>query len=202
MSYNVVDQSTGERKQVAGTTLTAIYADSPIGVILPYGGDTAPTGYLECNGSAVSRTTYADLYAVIGTKYGEGDGSTTFNLPDAEAGAALYPVGDADGLEISQYIIKALPTALPADFEARFEIETVATQAFSIASGGQYHDSIDLSNISGKILGVVGIYVNLDSGALPCSYYKITNNVLDFYFRDVGGALSNVVGYFQILVIR
>lgn len=43
---------------------------------------TAPTGYLECDGTAVSRTTYAALFAVIGTVWGTGDGSTTFNLPD------------------------------------------------------------------------------------------------------------------------
>ena len=43
---------------------------------------TSPTGWLICNGSAISRTTYAALYAVIGTTYGVGDGSTTFNLPD------------------------------------------------------------------------------------------------------------------------
>ena len=43
---------------------------------------SVPDGWLECNGAAVSRTTYADLFKVIGTKYGAGDGSTTFNLPD------------------------------------------------------------------------------------------------------------------------
>lgn len=46
---------------------------------------TAPTGFLTCNGAAVSRTTYADLFAAIGTLYGVGDGSTTFNLPDLRA---------------------------------------------------------------------------------------------------------------------
>lgn len=54
----------------------------PIGAIIPYTGNLLPEGYLECDGSAVSRTTYADLFAVIGTSYGAGDGSTTFNLPD------------------------------------------------------------------------------------------------------------------------
>jgi microcystin-dependent protein len=43
---------------------------------------TAPNGWLLCNGAAVSRTTYADLFAVIGTTFGTGDGSTTFNIPD------------------------------------------------------------------------------------------------------------------------
>lgn len=54
----------------------------PTGTILPYGGSTAPTGWLLCNGGAISRTTYADLFAIIGTNYGAGDGSTTFNLPN------------------------------------------------------------------------------------------------------------------------
>ncbi len=52
------------------------------GVIEAYSGKTIPDGYLLCDGSAVSRTTYADLFEIIGTTYGEGDGSTTFNLPD------------------------------------------------------------------------------------------------------------------------
>lgn len=43
---------------------------------------TAPTGWLSCNGAAISRTTYATLYALIGTAFGAGDGSTTFNVPD------------------------------------------------------------------------------------------------------------------------
>ncbi len=54
-----------------------------VGQIISYAGTTAPAGYLACDGSAISRTTYANLFAVIGTTYGEGDGSTTFNLPDA-----------------------------------------------------------------------------------------------------------------------
>ncbi len=52
------------------------------GMICAFGRATAPSGWLICDGSAVSRTTYADLFAVIGTNYGYGDNSTTFNLPD------------------------------------------------------------------------------------------------------------------------
>lgn len=54
----------------------------PAGVILPYGGSAAPSGYLLCDGSAISRITYANLFAAIGTAYGVGDGSTTFEIPD------------------------------------------------------------------------------------------------------------------------
>ena len=54
----------------------------PIGSMIPYGNDTAPENWLICDGSEVSRTTYAELFNVIGTSYGLGDGSTTFNLPN------------------------------------------------------------------------------------------------------------------------
>ena len=54
----------------------------PSGAVLYFAGQTAPAGWLKANGAAVSRTTYAALFAAIGTTYGAGDGSTTFNLPD------------------------------------------------------------------------------------------------------------------------
>lgn len=54
----------------------------PAGSVAPYAGSTEPTGWLFCAGQAVSRTTYAALFAVLGTTYGAGDGSSTFNLPD------------------------------------------------------------------------------------------------------------------------
>lgn len=60
------------------------------GMVQMFAGSTAPSGWLLCNGAAVSRTTYAALFAVIGTTYGSGDGSTTFNLPDFRNN---FPVG-------------------------------------------------------------------------------------------------------------
>ena len=57
---------------------------SEVGTIKPWGKATAPAGYLLCDGSAVSRSTYADLFAVISTTYGAGDSSTTFNVPDLQ----------------------------------------------------------------------------------------------------------------------
>ena len=66
-----------------GTANIMIHVTAPAGVIIPFAGTSVPTGYLLCNGAAVSRTDYANLFAAIGTLYGAGDGSTTFNLPDA-----------------------------------------------------------------------------------------------------------------------
>lgn len=54
----------------------------PIGVIVPYGGASAPSKWLLCYGQNVSRTTYAGLFAILGTAFGAGDGSTTFGIPD------------------------------------------------------------------------------------------------------------------------
>jgi len=57
---------------------------SEVGAIKPWGKATAPVGYLLCDGTAVSRTTYADLFTVISTTYGTGNGSTTFNTPNLQ----------------------------------------------------------------------------------------------------------------------
>lgn len=62
----------------------------PTGVIVPYAATDAPAGWLACTGAAVSRDDYARLFAVIGTTYGEGDGSTTFNVPDMRR---VFPIG-------------------------------------------------------------------------------------------------------------
>lgn len=69
----------------------------PAGIIMPFAGTVAPQGCLFCDGSAVSRTTYAALFAVIGTTYGEGDGSTTFNVPDL-SGRVVIGVSNSHAL--------------------------------------------------------------------------------------------------------
>lgn len=69
----------------------------PAGIVMPFAGTVEPQGYLFCDGSAVSRDTYAALFAVIGTTYGAGDGSTTFNLPDL-TGRVVIGVSGAHAL--------------------------------------------------------------------------------------------------------
>lgn len=71
----------------------------PSGVVMPYLSEITPTGWLQCHGAAVSRTTYANLFAVIGTRYGAGDGGTTFNLPDFR-GRVLVGAGNGTGLTL------------------------------------------------------------------------------------------------------
>lgn len=56
----------------------------PAGVVLPFATPTVPAGWLKCKGQAISRTLYADLFSAIGTTYGAGDGSSTFNVPNLQ----------------------------------------------------------------------------------------------------------------------
>lgn len=83
-----------------------VFESWPAGVIIPFAGTSVPTGYLLCNGAAVSRTNYANLFAAIGTLYGAGDGSTTFNLPDARDRVLQ---GASGGHSVGSYIAAGLP---------------------------------------------------------------------------------------------
>jgi microcystin-dependent protein len=75
-------------------TASGAEASIPTGTLTAFAGATAPSGWLMCDGSAISRSTYSDLFTVVGTTYGAGDGSTTFNLPDLRG---RVPVGYASG---------------------------------------------------------------------------------------------------------
>jgi microcystin-dependent protein len=75
-----------------GANLTGIEG-IPTATIVPWSDSSVPSGFLECDGSAVSRSTYADLFAIVGTTYGSGDGSTTFNVPDLQDNVAVGKSG-------------------------------------------------------------------------------------------------------------
>ena len=78
-----------------GANLTGIVA-LPTGAVLPFAGASAPSGHLLCFGQAISRSTYSGLFTAIGTVYGVGDGSTTFNIPDLR-GRAVAGQDDMGG---------------------------------------------------------------------------------------------------------
>ncbi|MBC05960.1 tail fiber protein [Thalassospira sp.] len=92
----------------------------PTGTILPFASSVAPSGYLPCDGAEVSRTTYAALFGVIGAVWGEGDGSTTFALPDMRgrtpigsgqsAGLTDRIIGEASGEENHQLTVAEMPS--------------------------------------------------------------------------------------------
>lgn len=87
-------------RQIMADVAAALAAGQfvPAGAVFDFAAVAAPAGYLACDGSAVSRTTFAALFAVIGTTFGAGDGSTTFNLPDARGRVtAGYDAANATG---------------------------------------------------------------------------------------------------------
>lgn len=98
MKTNIIVTS-GDRQILSGV---------PIGTSIDFTGETPPSGYLVEDGSAVSRTTYARLFAVIGTKYGEGDGVTTFNLPNRPASVGYLPC-----IKAFDAAIDVLPESIP-----------------------------------------------------------------------------------------
>jgi len=112
---------TGDYK-VNGTNLQTV----PTGTVSAFAGSAAPTGYALCDGSAVNRTTQAALFAVIGTTYGSGDGSTTFNLPDLRGrvvaglgesllGATADTLGEDNGLiaDTKEHLLTSAQSGLP-----------------------------------------------------------------------------------------
>ena len=91
---------------LANTANTKDVSGIPTGSLVPFAGAVIPEGYLLCNGAAVSRTTYAKLFAVIGTLWGSGDGSTTFNLPDF---TDKFIEGTTDTANVAKFLEAGLP---------------------------------------------------------------------------------------------
>jgi microcystin-dependent protein len=127
------------------------YQGVPIGTVIDFAASTAPAGYLPCDGSmpTVSRTTYANLFAVIGTTWGAGDGSTTFGLPPGRrvkmgsggtgTGTIGNAVGDIGGVEAYQLLAN--------DMAPHVHSYSVVTVAGSNAVAGS-NDSVVASQIA------------------------------------------------------
>jgi len=107
MSVNVYNKTEDKLVPIAGAT---VYADSPIGSIVPYGGSQTPAGWLICDGRSLSKNDYFDLFKVIGYNFGGSD--STFNVPDLRE-ATTKGVGlngkstnhyDADGVALGEFI--------------------------------------------------------------------------------------------------
>jgi hypothetical protein len=80
--------------------------ECPTGTILIYSGDEAPTGYLMCDGSEISRDAYPNLFIIIGEHYGKGNGYTTFNIPNLLGKIIDTMDGVENNINIINYIIK------------------------------------------------------------------------------------------------
>ena len=125
------------------TKISANQANVPTGAIIPFAGSSIPAGYLLCNGATVSRTTYANLFKVIGTTWGAGDGSTTFKLPDARG---RFPEG-ANG-NFGAYHAAGLPNITGA-FVMVSGSHHQGAGAFSI--GTNSNDANIMAEVSGTV---------------------------------------------------
>lgn len=168
LGTTVGDSSAGLVKDVSDLQTEVAGLALPSGMITPYGGTTAPSGWLLCDGTAVSRETYANLFAVIGTAFGSGDGSTTFNVPDMREcttkGAGLYggTVGahvDSDGLDVGEFIddrVQSHTHTYTERYNAMGYVQggTVemyndgnATTVATSTNGGRYGDTTEVKSI-------------------------------------------------------
>lgn len=156
-SFSHTVKAGGTGVAVPPSSLTYVYCDgtntfspslgvtAPVGTVMDYGGATAPTGWLLCTGQAVSRTTYTALFQVIGTAYGVGNGSTTFNIPDARGrfrlspdnmggttagrtGQSLNTVGASGGSQFLQaHVHASTASAVVTDWAATVTLIDIAT---------------------------------------------------------------------------
>ena len=136
------------------------------GNIAAFAGSSTPTGYLLCDGSAVSRTTYADLFTAIGTTWGVGDGSTTFNIPDLR-GAFLRGTGSHGTENMANGNDFAGP--------ALGSFENDQAQSFGLASGDSAGGSV----------------VNI--GEATCNVFAGTSHAQDSY-KTLSGSGVGLIG--------
>ena len=133
---------------------TKLGSATPVGTIIAYAANSAPDGYLICNGAAISRTTYANLFAKIGTLYGTGDGSTTFNLPQLADGRFIRGESNA-GNKYSAGLPNITGTADVSQGSSRSYNATGAFHQTNNGNGGNWDTSascklnIDASRSSG-----------------------------------------------------
>lgn len=161
-------------KVIAGHTIT------DAGFISAFAGSTAPSGWLVCDGSAISRTDYADLFTAIGTTYGTGDGSTTFNLPDLSGKQPIY-----DGTATIGDTTNGKAPDITGNFiiggeRAKSSTATIATGSFGKYDAG-YNDRTYSNSSSGyRVWGVnfyasrsSAIYDNTATGITPAGVYTL-----------------------------
>ena len=145
---------------------SVVNANVPAGMLGPFANNSVPTGWLACDGSAVSRSTYSVLYSVIGTTWGVGDGSSTFNLPDLE-GAFLRGTGSnnthnmADGNDFAGPSVGSFENDQIQKFRAE-----IRTGSQSPGSGGGNTSSMGYSNPSAGTVHAVGTLLSDGFGTL------------------------------------
>lgn len=148
-----------------GDATWAIPPATPAGIVSPYSGSSAPTGWLLCDGSAVSRTTYADLFAITSTTYGVGNGTTTFNVPNLKgkvvvgynsAETEFDTLGETGGAKTHTLITSEMPSH--THMQNRLSTGSSAT---SLSTAGGVPNATPVDYIDTDATGGGGAHNNL-----------------------------------------
>ena len=135
-----------------GANLTGIEGTAT-GTILPWSAASLPSGFLECDGTAVSRTTYSALFAIVGTTYGAGDGSTTFNTPDL---ADNTPVGKSGTKALgSTGGANTVAVTATGNVGGSTANATLSTAQLASHTHGGFSNGLNANNGSGPPFGVI-----------------------------------------------
>lgn len=131
------------------STVAPSSSNTPPGIVLPYAGSSAPAGYLLCDGSAVSRTTFAALFGITGTTFGVGDGSTTFNLPFMNG---RVPMGTGT---YTDSVSGSVTRTLGQQIGAEKHVITVAEMASHNHGGGAHTHTLAVNGGDGTLDTVI-----------------------------------------------
>jgi len=165
-------------------------AVDPPGVIKSYAGTVIPAGYLTCDGTAVSRTTYARLFAAIGTTYGSGDGSTTFNLPDLR-GRAIAAV-DAGSGRLPGYTTLGTAGGLASQAVAQNQLPNVTIAAN--VNGSVSVNSLATNVVQGTIAGPIGLNLGVSNFLLFNIGQAAAGQIFSSGFNSLNGFTASING--------
>lgn len=184
-SFTVPEPPTA-RPEMGSQIATKGYADKVlVGMVIPYAGASAPSGWFLCQGQAVSRTTYAALFAVCSTYHGAGDGSSTFNLPDFR-GRALVGIGssgyfDAIGERQGTTTVTLAKSQLP-NFSGQVEMHSSGSRT------AIFHTNPN-------------VWPNTQPGAYATGYQNSGGSSIGYVYLNMGfggGAHNNVTWSFAV----
>ena len=144
----------------SGAEVVNLISSSPAGVVQAYAGSSAPAGWLICDGSAVSRSVYSQLFSAIGTTYGSGNGSTTFNLPDLSFSSADI-------------------------LSKMFKVVSKST-SISIGAYGSATASLDFTTLGYKPVGIIRLQ-NSSGSNININGHWWENDVLKIYNMNTSG---------------
>jgi len=144
-SSNIPSITVNTKGQITAISTNAITIPPgiPTGSLIMYGSASAPSGWLSCDGAAVSRSTYSNLFDVIGTTYGPGDGETTFNVPDLRGRA---PIGNGSGSDLTA---RSVGDEIGAETHT-LTIEEIPSHTHSVPNSGSQNNSFDSGTLVGN----------------------------------------------------